>query len=239
MKIRTLVDEQSYFGLDSRAFRAGAARAMARMSGDSPEKMRFDTRTMAADFRLDAKASATLLHSLVAGGLLQAEKSGGYRPTTRFREYALARVVAPLPRARAKSLIKRAVDLATRINTQWARNPLMIDRIAVSGSYMSRRDKVPELTLWMVVRARPNLSQRRWRRGLTRAEGTRQISEALQALSSFIVVRLAVERNAVERPFSVVFQAEEDLTVMQPIAPWGRFREWGASISRRLVTRIG
>jgi hypothetical protein len=37
----------------------------------------------------------------------------------------------------------------------------------------------------------------------------------------------------VERPFSVVFQAEDDFA--DSSAPsWGKFREWGASISRRL-----
>jgi hypothetical protein len=235
MKIRTLVAQQRYFGLEAHTFRAGAARALARMSGGSSEQVRFDTRTLAEDFRLDAEASAALLHALVAGGLLQADSGGELRPTLRFREYALARVVAPLPRVRAKFLVKHAAALAARINAEWARNPLMIQMVAVSGSYMSRRDKLPELTLWMVVRPRPKASTRRWPRVVTKSEGATQIAAALQALSSFIVVRLAVDRSALERPFSIVFQTDEDVALMPSTAPWERFREWGASISRRMV----
>lgn len=237
MKIRTLVLQRRYFGLDARAFRTGAARSLARGSTDSPTRSDVDADSIAQDFRVDSKAGTALLHALVAGGLLQTDKQGKYCATTRMREYALARVVAPLSRTRGRTLLKYAAQLAERVNAHWTRNPLKIRMIAVSGSYMSRRDKLSEVTLWVVVRPRANAVPRRWGRSLTKAEGAQQIVAALRALSSFIVVRLAVDTSAIERPFASVFQADDDDTDVPPTPSWARFREWGASVSRRLTAR--
>jgi len=71
---------------------------------------------------------------------------------------------------------------------------------------------------------------------MSKDDALRQIVEPINALSSFIVVRIAADARAVKRPFSVVFQADED--VVEPSVPtWERFRDWGASISRRLASR--
>jgi hypothetical protein len=237
MKIRTLVVQRQYFGLEARAFRTGAARALARISPDAPTQSDLDADSIAQDFRVDPATGTALLHALVAGGLLQTGRDGKYRATTRMREYALARVVAPLPRTRGRTLLKYAAQLAARINAHWTRNPLQIRMIAVTGSYMSRRDKLSEITLWVVVRPRGNATPRRFGRSLTKAEGAQQIVAALRALSSFIVVRLAVDTSVVERPFVPVFQADDADVDVLPTPSWARFREWGASISRRLTAR--
>jgi hypothetical protein len=79
--------------------------------------------------------------------------------------------------------------------------------------------------------------RRRWGRSHTKAEGAQQIAAALRALSTFIVVRLAVDTSVVERPFASVFQADDDDSDVAPTPSWARFREWGASISRRLSAR--
>ena len=81
--------------------------------------------------------------------------AGGYLPTRRFHQYALACVVAPLSRARAKGLIDRACGLAARINADSARNPFQIKFVAVSGNYMSSHDQLAELSLWLVLDRAP------------------------------------------------------------------------------------
>lgn len=237
MKVRTLVVQRRYFGLEARAFRTGAARALARASPDASTEAHVDADSIAQDFRVDPKAGTALLHALVAGGLLQTDNDGKYHATARLREYALARVVAPLPRARGRALLKFVGELAVKINAHWTRNPLKIRMIAVTGSYMSRQAKLAEVTLWVVVRPRANAVPRRFGRSLTKAEGAQQIVEALRALSAFIVVRLALDTSGVERPFASVFQADDDDTEIAPTPSWTRFREWGASISRRLTAR--
>jgi len=236
MKIRTLVTHRRYFGLEPRAFRAGATRALAGTSTLPPEAVRFDLRSLGEHFGLDAPASEALLHELLKGRLLEPIGTGLYRPTERFREYALARVVAPLPRARAKALIAKACALSAHINADCVRNPFLIGIVAVSGSYMNRGDKLAELTLWLVVHPRPRGSSRQWRRSLGKTDGSRQIIALFRSLSSFIVVHLVSDKGLVRRPFSVVFQTDADL-MLRSVPPWERFREWSVSISRRLASK--
>jgi hypothetical protein len=57
----------------------------------------------------------------------------------------------------------------------------------------------------------------------------------MNALSSFIVVRIVADRQAVERPFSVVFQASEAM-VESSLPAWDRVCDWGASITRRITS---
>ena len=234
--VRRLVADQRYFGLEARALHAGAERVLTRVSAQAPEQARVDVHMLGEDFRLDAPATRALLQALLTGGLLYPDGNGGYRPTRRFREYALACVVAPLSRARAKALIDRVCGLAAHINADWTSNPLRIKVVAVSGSYMSRRDQLADLSLWLVLRRRPETRARHWRPSMSKDDALRQILEPIHALSSFIVVRIVADRQVVRRPFSVVFQANED--VVEPSVPtWERFRDWGVSISRRLASR--
>jgi hypothetical protein len=58
----------------------------------------------------------------------------------------------------------------------------------------------------------------------------------MKALSSFVVVRVVGDRKEVSRPFSLVFEADDD-ALDHPVPSWEKFREWGASISRRLALR--
>ena len=235
-KIRRLIADQQYFGLDAKAFHDGAARTLARISAPGPEKPRIDVRSLGEDFRLEAAASWALLRAMLAGGLLLTDGPGNYRPAARFREYALANVVLPLSRSRARELIERVGKLAERVNANWDRNPYRIKMIAVSGGYMSRSDRLPELSLWLVLNRRPEARTRRWRSPLGKSDALRQIAAAMRELSSFIVVHVVADRHAVQRPFSVVFQAEDDFADSHAHS-WDRFREWGASISRRLHMR--
>jgi hypothetical protein len=235
-KIRRLIADQQYFGLDAKAFHDGAARTLARISAPGSEKPRIDVRSLGEDFRLDAAASWALLRAMLAGGLLLTDGPGNYRPAARFREYALANVVLPLSRSRARELIDRVGKLAERVNANWDRNPYRIRMIAVSGGYMSRSDRLPELSLWLVLHRRPEARTRRWRSPLGKSDALRQIAAVMRELSSFIVVHVVADRHAVQRPFTVVFQAEDDFADSHAHS-WERFRVWGASISRRLHMR--
>ena len=235
-KNRRLVVYQRYFGIEARAFHAGAERMLARISARAPQPARISVRSLGEDFRLDPAASWTLLRALVAGKLLHGDGAGSYVATARFREYALASVVVPLSRARAKALVDTVCEIAARINADWDRNPYLIRMVAVSGSYVSRRDLLPELSLWLVLRRRPQPRERRWRSMIEKGTALRQIVAVVCAPSSFIRVRFVRDKQEVVRPFSIVYHTNEGM--IEPSLPtWERLRDWGASISRRLVSK--
>ena len=135
---RRLISDQQYFGLEANEMRAGAKRALARVTGRTSAEC-IDVRSLGEDFRLDGTAAAALLSAFLAGGMLYPDGIGRYRPTRLLREYALASVVAPLARERAKALVDRACALAASVNADWDNVPFQIEVMAVSGSYMSRR----------------------------------------------------------------------------------------------------
>ena len=209
--IRRLVADRKYFGLEAQALRAGAERALARLSAKPPGEARIDVRSLGEDFHLDAAASSALQRELLLGGMLHPDGAGGYLPTRLFRQYALACVVAPLSRARAKALIDQACGLAARINAEWVSNPYHIKMVAVSGSYMSQREQLSELSLSLVVGRRRETGTPGAPPPANKDEALRQIVEALHALSSFVVVRIVADGQAVQRPFSVVFRRSQDV----------------------------
>lgn len=232
---RRLISDQQYFGLEAGVLRAGAKRALARVTGRTSAES-IDVRSLGDDFRLDGATSASLLSALLAGGMLYPDGTGTYRPTRLFREYALASVVAPLARERAKALVDRACALAASINAEWDNVPFQIETVAVSGSYMTRRELLPELSLSLILCPRPVSPKPRPASTLNKDEGLRRVLEAMRALSSFIAVRVAVDRSGVQRPFSVVFQIDQNL-MDAPVGGWDRFREWSASVTRWLAVK--
>jgi hypothetical protein len=235
-KVKRLVADQRCFGLDALTFRTGAARVLARLGAPTSSQMGIDIHGFGEGFQMDRAASWTLLRALLAGGLMQPDGSGRYFPTARFREYARARVVAPLSRARAKLLIDRAVELATRINASWSQNPYQIQELIVAGSYMSRSDPLPELSLWLVLEVRPETRALRRKAAPGPDHAVQHIVAAVRALSSFVVVHIARDRQEVSRPFMLVFEAENEAFIRSQPA-WERVLEWGASISRRIASR--
>jgi hypothetical protein len=232
-KPRTLVAERAYFGFDPEAFRNGVQRLVTRVDA-ARDGAPVTASNLCADFGVGAGQAEVLLNAFTQGGLLRADRRGEYHVTDRLRHYATARVVAPLQRARAKLLIGEAAGRAARINAEWRRNPLFIDAIAVSGGYMSRHDKLGELTLWLIVSPRPNVTTRRPRYSGDLA-ARRQIITAMCALSSFLIVHIVTDKDSVKRPFSVVYQAEDDDTL--DASRWMRWRDWTLSLSRRLGGR--
>jgi len=211
MKVRTLLSHQRYFGMEPLALRHGAGRVLLRVVGLPPERARVSAQRLREDFGLDTTEGTAFVHQLVGGGLLEphAERPGDYRVTERFVEFAAARIVAPLPRARAKQVLDQACRCAAEINDDWTRNPLAIEAIAVSGDYMSRQHELSELTLWVLVRPRLRTRAPRWVRVPTKAEGAVAIRNALREFSSFIVVHLVTETSSLPRPFSIAFRADD------------------------------
>ncbi|HEX8010166.1 MAG TPA: hypothetical protein VF814_04425 [Casimicrobiaceae bacterium] len=236
MKIQTLISNQRYFGLEPLIFRQGATRTLARVAGLPLEHARVSAQSLREDFRLDSAAGEELLHALLRGALLRPDggREGDYRLTERFHEFARARVVAPLQRARAKQLLDHACKLAARINAEWTWNPFAIDMIAVSGGYMTRSSKLAELTLWIVVRPRAQAQVRRFGRSMmTRGDGSAEIGAALRALSSFVRVHMVNDKASIKRPFSVPFRDHDEMTATPP--PTTRLRTWSRSLRRRLM----
>jgi hypothetical protein len=208
MAVRTLVAGRSYFGLDALLLQRGAEQTLARVTNAS-EPVAITTETLEQDFQLDAKAAAALLAWFEKAGLLEPiASSGGYRLNDRLREYAGARVVPALRREQAQELLDKVIELAMEVNAKWKRNPLAIAGIAVSGSYMTRSTKVPQLDLWVVVRPRRSDRQAIWGHRLSKAEGAHEIRRALRGFGAFVSVRLAIDTNALPRPFTMVFDAE-------------------------------
>jgi len=138
-----------------------------------------------------------------------------------------------LSRERAKSLIKKVYAQAAHINDAWRSNPFQIRTVAVSGHYMSRRDAIPELSLWVFLCRRPEARTRRWRPMQGKREGLRDILAAVNGLSSFVVARIVGDRQALPRQFSVVFEAQDPIAETD-VTGWERVRDWTVSITRRL-----
>ena len=213
MKIRTLVSNQLYFGLDPLQLRRGAARTVSRIFGLSAERALVNAQSLRDDFRLDEASGDAFVRSLAAEGLLQEEpgSTGNYRLTLRFHEFAQARVTAPLERTQARQLIDRACRLAAGINADRAWNPMP------------------------VVKAREQVRPRRFGPPLTKAEGSSEIRAALRALSPFILVHLVTDTTSVERPFSVPFRAYDDM-IASSVAS-ARLLAWSSSLRRQLTGR--
>jgi hypothetical protein len=237
MKNRTLISNQLYFGLEPLDLRRGTDRTLSRVFGLPPERVRVNAQTLCEDFRLDQAAGDALVDVLASAGLIEAdpENAGNYRLTERFHEFAQARVVAPLERTEAKDLIDKACRTAAQINADRTWNPLTIDIMAVSGTYMSRRDSMAELKLWPVVKSRAQVRHRHFGPPMTKAEGSSDIRATLRGLSPFIVVHLVTDMTSIDRPFSVPFRAYDEM-IASSLAP-ARLLSWSSSIRRQITGR--
>lgn len=211
MKSRTLVTQRLYFGVDAFKLREASGRVLARVVGLAPDRAKVRDSEIRRDFGLDTVEGQLMVDEMVAEGLLAPRDSalGEYRITDRFVEYANARVVEPLVRSRARRLIADARELASRINTDWTRNPLEIEAIAPFGCYISQDLYLDQLPIGVVVRARPATRRARWRM-LSKTDGAHEIRGAFKSLSSFVHVRLVTQIGDLPPPFAVVFQASDD-----------------------------
>jgi hypothetical protein len=211
MKPRTLVTQRLYFGVDAFRLREASGKVLSRVVGLAPERARVRAEDIRRDFGADTVEGVSIVEEMVAEGLLapRAEASDEYQLTDRFVEYANARVVEPLSRARARAVVASARDLAARINDEWTRNPLEIAALAPFGSYLSQEPALDALPLGIVVRLRPASRRARWRM-LSKADGAHEIRGAFKALSSFVSAQLCMDVSELPPPFAVVYQAYDE-----------------------------
>ena len=208
-EFQVLLRHLHYFGVEPRKLRTAAARIVSRVAGLPPERARVTSRQLLLDFGIDTIEGLSLVDELVAAGLLvpRPELPGVFGIASGFKEIATARVIDPLPRERARQLIGEACALAAVINADWPRIPLEIDALAAFGSYMSRDSQLAELSLGVVVRARPATRRAHWRMS-SKSDGAGAVRTAFRELDPFVRVRLVTDLSDVPRPFSVVFRAD-------------------------------
>jgi hypothetical protein len=208
MKNRTLVTHRRYFGVDALALRESAGRVARRVVGLPPERARVSGRQLRHDFGVNTVEGQALVSRLVAGGLVKPhpERLGDFQVTARLVEFAAARVVEPLPRAKAKRLVGRACKLAEKINADWSRNPIAIVAIALYGNYLTNASQLSELRLGVVTCARPAKLLSRWRAPQNEKEGAADIRHAFEEMSSFVRVTLITDVQTLPRPFSIAWE---------------------------------
>jgi DNA-binding IclR family transcriptional regulator len=205
-----LVTKRLYFGVDAMRLREATGRVLSRMVGQPPERATIGIDTLAQDFRLSAPASRSLADQMVLSGLLERRAPNGfeYVVTEKFREYAQARIVEPLPRDRAQLLLTHIVELAAHFNRTAVRNKYEIEIIAVFGDYMSRDAELASLRLGVTGRRRAPGKRHAAGRATEPTSGHEQIRALFEDLSSFVQVRFFQQLQEIPRPFSVCFKDE-------------------------------
>ena len=212
MKHRTLVADRRYYGLDPVTLRAAAGRVAARVAGLPPARARVRGSFLRQDFGLgETEEGHALLNEMCTAGLLERRPgpTSDFLVTRRMFELANARVVEPLPRAKAKLLVVRACELAERVNRDWARNPLEVAMVVPHGDYFGSAERLESLPLALVVRSRPGTRRAVFNR-LSKNDGARGLKDTFAELSSFVRVHLVTALEEVPRPFTVAWQADED-----------------------------
>jgi len=203
-----LVTRHLYFGIDPVHLRSAAERVLNRVHGQPPERATVALDILARDFQLSPRESLAMVEEMIRSGLLERTppNSDQYAVTDKFRQYAMARIVEPLPRTRAQMLLTHMADLAEHFNRTASRNKYEIEELAVYGSYMSREPELPELAIGVTGRRRSPDNRPIVGRATTPTAGREQISKLFEELSSFVQVRFFHRLHDVPRPFTVFFR---------------------------------
>lgn len=211
MKTMTLVAKHLYFGLDPLRLRDAANRVLDRVPAEAPDAVRVDFGTLVEDFGLTTTSGPGIVDKMVDGGiLLPVEGDGGrYALTERFRAVAQARIVEPLPRGDAQTLLTHCAEIAARFNRSAARNKYEIEAIAVYGAYMSRLSDLAELTLGITGRKRAPVMRPLLGRATAQTEGTGSIRAMFERRSSFLHVAFFKRVADIPRPFNIIYRAGE------------------------------
>jgi len=208
MNALQLVTRHLYFGIDPVHLRSAAERVLNRVHGQPPERAAVALDVLARDFQLSPRDSLAMVEEMVRSGLLERPQphSDQYAITDKFRQYAQARIVEPMPRTRAQLLLTHMADLAEHFNRTAARNKYEIEELAVYGSYMSREPELPEVSIGVTGRRRAPDTRPIVGRANTPTAGREQIRVLFEELSSFVQVRFFHHLQDVPRPFSVFFR---------------------------------
>jgi hypothetical protein len=149
-----------------------------------------------------------MVDEMLQYGLLERQNPSAseYVITDKFRLYAQARIVDPLPRSRAQLLLGHMGDLAEHFNRTASRNKYEIEALAIYGAYMSREPELPELSIGVAGRRRAHVAAPVVGRATATVSGHEQIRKMLEELSSFVQVKFFRHLEDVPRPFSVFFR---------------------------------
>jgi len=210
VKTLTLVTKRLYFGVDALRLRDAAERVLLRVQGLPPERARVNADALSRDFGWNESATPDMVRQMVDGGLLQrlSPHAQEFGITDKFRRCAQARIVDPLPRARAQLLLAHVADVAAQFNRTGVRNKYEIDAIAVFNGYMTGDDDLTELSIGVTGRRRPPAERPLIGRATVPTEGTEHIRALLEAPSPFIQANFVPRLTELPRPFSVVFKAD-------------------------------
>src|SRR4030095_14459616 len=157
MKALTLVTRKLSFGVDAMQMRDSTARVLSRLGQTPSDRAVVKLDALIEDFRISASASRRMVDEMLRHGLLQriGERNAEFGVTAKFREYADAAIIDPLPRSRAKMLLTHIADLAWHFNRTAIDNKYEIDALAVFGSFMPLEPELAELTVAVTGRRRP------------------------------------------------------------------------------------
>ena len=208
MAVFQLVTRHLYFGVDAMQLQIAAGRVLMRVVGRPPERATVGLDTLAQDFGMSTRESLALVDQMVLAGLLEKPhpSEAEYVITDKFRQYAQARIVDPLPRARAQLLLQHMAERAQYFNRTASRNKYEIEALAVYGSYMSREPEMPDLMIGVTGRRRGSVDRHVAGRATAPTTGRQQIRELFEELSSFVWVTFFHRLQDVPRPFTVIFK---------------------------------
>lgn len=209
MKAVTLVTRKLYFGLDAMQMRDSTARVLSRLDEMPPDQPVVNLAALVEDFRVSAAASRPMIDEMVRQGLLErlSDRGAEYGVTDKFRLYADARIIEPLPRSRAKMLLNHVADLAWHFNRTAVENKYEIDALAVFGPFMSLEPELAELTVAVTGRRRPPAERPAAGRATKALQGHEQIRDLVEGQSSYLRAMFFKSLDDVPRPFSVIFKS--------------------------------
>jgi DNA-binding IclR family transcriptional regulator len=197
-----------YFGVDAQQMRDATARVLSRLEDVPPDRATVKLDALVEDFRISAAASRSMIDEMLRRGLLERRGERGleFSVTEKFRSYADANIIEPLPRSRAKILLNHIADLAWHFNRTAIRNKYEIDTLAVIGAYMNLEPELAEVTIAITGRRRAPAERPAAGRATQALQGHEQIRELVEGQSSYLRVQFFQGIDDIPRPFSVIFQ---------------------------------
>lgn len=208
MKTPTLVAKYFYFGLEAMRLREGSGRILDKIQGRAGGAA-VGLKTLTREFGLDPASPATVDQMLEFGLLERRDPERNlYSVTDRFRQYAHARIIKPLPRSQARLLLAHLGILTERFNRRNAHNRYTIAALAVFDGYMSLDEELAELSIGVVRRRRVPKAPPSSGRATKQTDGTEAIRALLEGTSEFVRVTFFAHLRDVPRPFSVTYEEE-------------------------------
>lgn len=210
MKTPTLVASYFYFGLDALRLREGSGRVLERIQGKPAGRASVGLNTLTREFGLGTNVSRSTVDQMLEFGLLERQdpQRAIFGVTDRFRQYAHARIIKPLPRAQARLLLSHVRELAQRFNRRATHNRYTIAALAVFEGYMSLDQELAELAIGVVRRRRTLAGHAATGRAAKVTEGTDALRVLLEGSSHFVRVSFFPRLRDVPRPFSVIYEME-------------------------------